>query len=196
MNRVDGVTAAVDLATERAHVTAPAHVSASDLRSGDDSRRAEPPVEVRSTTRWRPVSSPSVPVARDRPLLMIVTRSQTCSASARRWVLRKTVVPRSRSSRMISGPGGVGVADVPGEFGELPHRIVAGRRRTIPPGHRDQACLLPGQMTYPPCQPTAAPPPGPVARIRRPHRSAHRRDRLRGSHARLTQAVASSYATH
>jgi P-type Cu+ transporter len=31
LNKVDGVTATVNLATERAHVTAPAHVSASDL---------------------------------------------------------------------------------------------------------------------------------------------------------------------
>ena len=31
LNKVDGVTAAVNLSTERAHVTAPAHVSASDL---------------------------------------------------------------------------------------------------------------------------------------------------------------------
>ena len=31
LNKVDGVTAAVNLSTERAHITAPAHVSASDL---------------------------------------------------------------------------------------------------------------------------------------------------------------------
>ena len=31
LNKVDGVTATVNLSTERAHVTAPAHVSASDL---------------------------------------------------------------------------------------------------------------------------------------------------------------------
>ncbi len=31
LNKVDGVTASVNLATERAHITAPAHVSASDL---------------------------------------------------------------------------------------------------------------------------------------------------------------------
>ena len=31
LNKVDGVTATVNLATERAHVTAPAHVPASDL---------------------------------------------------------------------------------------------------------------------------------------------------------------------
>ena len=31
LNKVDGVTATVDLATERARVTAPAHLSARDL---------------------------------------------------------------------------------------------------------------------------------------------------------------------
>ena len=31
LNKVGGVTAAVNLSTERAHITAPAHVSASDL---------------------------------------------------------------------------------------------------------------------------------------------------------------------
>ena len=31
LNKVDGVTATVNLSTERAHLTAPAHVSASDL---------------------------------------------------------------------------------------------------------------------------------------------------------------------
>ncbi len=31
LNKVDGVTASVNLSTERAHITAPAHVSASDL---------------------------------------------------------------------------------------------------------------------------------------------------------------------
>jgi len=36
------------------------------------------------------------------------------------------------------------VADVPGEFGKLPHRIVAGRSGIVRTGSRDQACLLHG----------------------------------------------------
>ena len=31
LNKINGVTATVNLSTERAHITAPAHVSASDL---------------------------------------------------------------------------------------------------------------------------------------------------------------------
>ena len=62
LNKVDGVTATVNLATERAHVTAPAHVSASDLvavveaaglhrRAGQPGRgwrRRSPPTRPRS----------------------------------------------------------------------------------------------------------------------------------------------------
>ena len=57
LNKVDGVTAAVNLSTERAHITAPAHVTASDLvavveatgyyrradQPGRGGRRGQPP---------------------------------------------------------------------------------------------------------------------------------------------------------
>ena len=47
LNKVDGVTATVNLATERAHVTAPAHVAAAGPdrrgRGGRLYRRAGPP---------------------------------------------------------------------------------------------------------------------------------------------------------
>ena len=59
------------------------------------------PVTFTRTRVWRPSSSPSVPVASARPLSITATRSQTCSASSSRWVLRNTVAPRSRSPRTI-----------------------------------------------------------------------------------------------
>ncbi len=59
---------------------------------------------------------------------------------------------RDRAARPDPGEHRVGVAYVPGEFGELPHRIVAGLRGTCRPGCRNHLRHLPRFVVREPLQ--------------------------------------------
>src|ERR1700756_4347034 len=64
---------------------------------------------------------------------------------------RAEVDLRDRGIRPDPGEHRVGVADVPRELGELPHRIVAALSEIVPAGSRDQTCL-PSRTPDIPCQ--------------------------------------------